>query len=152
MGDIINEVVIMFKKIMAFVLLFIAFTTVVSAENHKPIEIFHIEKGEVIQSVPSTDKIQTETKKLINGTTGLSKKFNPIPDQGYMIKVPFKRSTKIENEWFHDLVDQVVFIFPKDEKPYYLLFNDENTPFFLTFDGNTDHFLKELNFDPSSAN
>ncbi|WP_216827619.1 hypothetical protein [Alkalihalobacterium elongatum] len=142
----------MLKKIMAFVLLFIAFTTVVSAQNHKPIEIFHIEKGEVIQSVPSTNKIQTEIKKLIKGTTGLSKKFNPIPNEGYMIKVPFERATTIENEWFHDLVDQVVFIFPEDGKPYYLLFNDENTPFFFTFEGNTKPLLRELNFDPSSTN
>ena len=142
----------MFKKIVAFMLLFIAVTTVVSAQNQKPVEIFHIEKGEVIHSVPSTDKIQAETKTLIESTTGLSKRFNPIPEEGYMIKVPFERATTIENEWFHDLVDQVVFIFPKDEKPYYLLFNDENTPFFFTFDGNTNRLLNELNFDPSSAN
>ncbi|MDE5415657.1 hypothetical protein [Alkalihalobacterium chitinilyticum] len=141
----------MFKKIVAFVLLFIALTTVVSAQNQKPVEIFHIEKGEVIQSVPSTDKIQAETKALIESTTGLSKKFNPIPDEGYMIKVPFERAATIENEWFHDLVDQVVFIFPKDDKPHYLLFNDENTPFFFNFDGNPDHLLKELNFDPASV-
>jgi len=77
---------------------------------------------------------------------GVVKKFKPIPDKGYVVKIPLAPSIQLENNWVYALIDEVIIIIPKNEKPYLLVFDDENKPYFLTFETRIDTLLKTLDF------
>lgn len=96
-----------------------------------------------IQSNPNVPK---EVKKFLEGITGVYVKYNPIPNKGFMIRVPLEPNIVVKNQWFNDLVDEVTIIFTDQEDPYLMVFNDENRMFFFTFKGDTANFLRLVNF------
>ncbi|QOY35490.1 hypothetical protein AWH56_022845 [Anaerobacillus isosaccharinicus] len=137
----------MFKTTLSlFLLIFILISTTVTAQTDKNIFIFNIEKDEIIKTVPTSSLVQKEIENYIVEINNVVRKFNPIPEKGYMIKIPLEPSIQIENKWMNALVDEAVLVIPEGEDPYLLIFNDENNPFFFTFEGKIDELLKLLNF------
>ena len=148
MGDNSFEVIQMIKKVLASIVIFLLFTTIANAQTNKQIEIFDINKGKVVMSVEPNPDSQQAVRKFLEGITGVYVKYNPIPQKGFMIRVPLEPHIVVKNQWFNDLVDEVTIIFPDQEDPYLMVFNDENRPFFLTFEGDITNFFKLLNFKP----
>ncbi|MFX3624676.1 MAG: hypothetical protein ACE3JP_11655 [Ectobacillus sp.] len=132
------------KTGMLFVLLLLIAANVAAQE--KNVEIFDINRGTVVMITPVDWEVQKEVEGYLAGITSLYKGVRPIPEQGFMIKVPLEPSVKIENEWLHDLVSQAVLIFPKGERPYVMVFDDENKMYFFYFKGSTRELLNHLNF------
>jgi hypothetical protein len=116
-----------------------------NAQGIKNIELFDIQKDMVTQVVPSNTFFQKAAKDYLNGINGIYVKVKPIPNQGYMIKIPLEPSIQINNEWINELVDEVIIILTKDEAPYLMVFDDENNPHFFHFQGNTDKLVKTFN-------
>ena len=75
-------------------------------------------------------------------------KFNPIPDKGYVINIPFETPVKVKNQWLNAFVDEVFIIFPEQEKPYLMVSDNKIELSFLSFEGNIDLLLKNINFHP----
>jgi hypothetical protein len=118
----------------------------VNAQSNKNIELLDIEKNEIIKTTPTNSNIQLEAEKIINEIDCVVKKLEPIPDKGYMIKIPLEPSYQLENKWVNALIDEVIFIIPETEKPFLLTFDDENNPWFFTFQTKIDKLLKTLDF------
>lgn len=119
----------------------------VSALESINVEIFDIDKETVVKKVESTPAIQKEVEIYLNGITGIYGKFNPVPKQGYMIKIPLQEPAMVQNPWINSFVEEVILIFPKDEEPYLLVFNNEDRTLFFNFEGDTETLLKILNYE-----
>jgi hypothetical protein len=145
LADNTYEVVNMIKKVIVSIFIFLLVSTNAIAQTNQQIEIFDINKGKVVMNVPLEPVLQQEAKKWLKGITGVYVKFKPIPDKGFMVKVPLQPNVMVENQWFNDLVDEVIIIFPYQEKPYLLIFDSENKPYFFTFEADTDKFLEIVN-------
>lgn len=116
------------------------------AETPSKIEIFHINKGKVVKELPMTGEIQVEVEKIFAGLTDIYRGFEPIPKKGHMVRIPLDPAVEVKNEWFHDLVSEVIVIFPEYENPHLMVFNDENsTPYFWTFNSSVDNLLDKIN-------
>ncbi|KAB7709140.1 hypothetical protein F9802_03260 [Bacillus aerolatus] len=116
--------------------------------TEKVIEIFDINKGKVIMNVQLNTDLQQEVKKFLKGITGIYVKFKPIPDTGFMIRIPLEPNIMMKYQSFNALVDEVIIIFSGQENPYLMVFDNENRPYFYRFEGDTDKFLALLNFKP----
>ncbi|MBU5593124.1 hypothetical protein KQI89_15350 [Clostridium sp. MSJ-4] len=136
----------MFKKIAIVLFSLLLFSMKVSAAESIHVEIFHINQESVVKRTPLTSKIQREAENYIKGITGVYAKFNPIPNSGYMIKIPFETPAMIKNQWINAFVDEIIVIFPEQEDPYLLVFDNKDRTIFLSFKGNTDLLLKHLKF------
>ncbi|MEK3886440.1 hypothetical protein [Bacillus sp. FSL K6-3431] len=136
----------MIKKVLEVIIAFQLTSTIATAQTNQQIEIFDIDRGTVIMSVQSDTDLQQEVKKFLEEITGVYVKSNPIPNKGFMIKIPLKPNIMVKNQWFNDLADEVIIIFPGQENPYLMVFDDENRPYFFTFEGDTTKFLALLNF------
>ncbi|MFJ7730221.1 hypothetical protein ACIQXV_29610 [Neobacillus sp. NPDC097160] len=136
----------MIKKVLISFCIFILYTTNAMAQTNHQIQIIDIKKGEVIKSVQKTPDLQQEVVKILEGITGVYVKLNPYPNNGFVIKTPLEPNIMVKNQWFNDLVDEVMIIFPVQEKPYLLVFDNENQSHFYKFQGNTNKFLGLLNF------
>ena len=139
----------MIKKVLVFLFIFQLLSTSGIAQTKQQIQIFDIDQDKVIKTVQLTNAdVQQEVEKFLKGITGVYAKYNPIPSNGYMVRIQLVPNIMIRNKWFDDLVDEVTIILPSQEDPYLMLFNDENQPFFLTFEGNTEKLLEILDFNP----
>ncbi|MFS1512403.1 hypothetical protein VQL36_08215 [Chengkuizengella sp. SCS-71B] len=137
----------MIKKIILIIFISLIFETVI-AQTTKQIEIFDISKEEVIKNVQLNSDLQQDAEKFLKGITGLYVRIDPIPSEGYLVKIPLDPSVLVKNQWINELVDEVIIIISRREAPYLMVFDKENRPLFFTFEGDTDAFLTKLNFTP----
>lgn len=135
----------MIRKILfsSIPILFLFNLLIVSAQGITEIELLDIEKNKII-TMPTNPKIQLETKRIIKEIDNIVKKFNPIPDKDYIVKIPLMLSLRLENKWVNTLIDEVIIIIPENEKPYLLIFDDKKKPHFFTFKTEIDTLLKTL--------
>lgn len=122
----------------------------VSAEDVGNIEIFDLNKESVIKVVKSDTEIEREVEDCIKNIKGIVTKFNPIPDNGYMIKIPLETPIMIDNQLLKSFVDEVIIILPKGENPYLMLFDNKDRALFFTFEKKLDSLLKRLKLSPYS--
>lgn len=136
----------MFKKMLTVLIFtFLIFTKAYAAENPH-IEIFDIKKDSVIKEIISNNKLQKEAKNSLNGITCIYGKFKPIPNSGYIIKIPLDSPIKVENKCLKAFIDEVMIIFPEEEPPYLMVFDNEDRFIFLNFKSNINSIKKLLNF------
>lgn len=135
------------KLLLSLIPMFFSFNLfIVNAQSITNIELFDIEKNEIIKTTKPNRKIQLEVEKIIEEIDDIVRKLKPIPDKGYMIRIPLKPSIQLENQWVYALIDEVIIIIPEDEEPYLLLFDDENKTHFFTSEAKIDTLLNTLSF------
>jgi len=110
------------------------------------IELLDIKTDQIIYTVSSSSPIQSLVKNYVTGIDGIVKDFNPIPEEGMMVKVPLEPPVHVENEWINEIVTEVILIRPIDGAPSILIFNDENTPYFFTFSGELNTLFELIDF------
>lgn len=136
----------MLKKVLIiFMILFLTSTKVLAVENID-VEIFDINKNCVIKTVQVDSSVQRQVEEYFKGITGIYAKFDPIPDKGYMVRVPLEKPVMIKNKWINTFVEETIIIFPQNEKAYLMVFDNKDRVLFFSFEGNTNLLLKNLNF------
>ncbi|MHC0037007.1 hypothetical protein [Pseudoneobacillus sp. C159] len=113
-------------------------------DSVKFVELFDVQKDAVIQTVPHSPTFQKAANDYLNGINRIFVKINPIPTSGYMVRIPLEPAIRVKNEWINELVDEVVIVLPKNDQAYLMIFDDENTPHFFYFKGNTNTLTKTL--------
>ncbi|GIN93693.1 hypothetical protein J6TS1_17830 [Siminovitchia terrae] len=138
----------MIKKVLLYIIISQLLSTNAIAQTNQHIQIFDVNKGKVIKNVQMNTDLQQEVEKFLEGITGVYVKINPFPNKGFMIRVPLEPNVMARNQWFNDLVDEVIIIFSGQEDPYIMVFDNENRPYFFTFESDTVKFMGLLNFKP----
>lgn len=136
----------MYKKVFVFLIIMFLSSINVRAEANRNIEIFDIKQEKVVKVLQSKRKIQKLAASYIQGISGVYGKFNPIPDKGHAIRIPLEPSIKIHQPLLSAVVDEIIIMFPEDEKPFLLLFENENKLMCFTFEGDTNSLLKYLDY------
>lgn len=132
-------------KIMLMVFLtFGLFLSSAQSINLSNIEVFDVKKEQVIEIIANSEIIQREIKKCLKSIDGMTMRFNPIPKEGKIIKIPVEPSVTVNNQWIHSLVDEVKLILPTNETPLLMIFDDENQPYFLEFKHEIKLLLSEI--------
>jgi hypothetical protein len=134
------------KIVMLFFVFILCSSSLVNAQSNKNIEIFDIQKDEIIKTVSTSFIIQLEVQKYIKEINNIVRKLKLIPDKGYIIKIPLEPSVQLENQWMNALIDEVIIIIPEAEEPYLLTFDNENKPWFFTFETRIDTLITTLEF------
>ncbi|RLL43667.1 hypothetical protein D8M04_12140 [Oceanobacillus piezotolerans] len=135
----------MLKKIGILIfILFILCIPVTAFAKPSQIEVFDIEKGEVTKKVEMNPSIQAEVEMFLENINEAYHKFDPIPKEGKLIRVPLQPSVTVENEWVHTLIDEVIIISPKSGEPHLMLFDDENNIHFFNFKYEGESFWKKI--------
>ena len=85
-----------------------------------------------------------EAVQYAKSITGPFKNLNVVPKYGYMIKIPLSKPVSITNQWLHTTIDEVLILLPLKEKPYIMLYDDENNPHFYYVKGKPGLLLKQM--------
>jgi hypothetical protein len=113
--------------------------------NSKTIEIFDISKESVIKKVLTDKFVQKEAENCLKAITNIYPRYNPIPDNGIIIKIPLKPAVEVKNDWIDDKVDELNIIYSKENEPILMVFENNKTPVFFEFQYDTIRLLKKLN-------
>ncbi|WP_242225723.1 hypothetical protein [Bacillus cereus group sp. BfR-BA-01358] len=135
----------MMKKIGVITLLFFLLSTNAFANTNQQIEVFDCQKEMVVQKQSLDPAIQKEAIQYAKSITGPFKNLNVVPKDGHMIKIPLSKPVSITNQWIHTTIDEVLILLPLKEKPYIMLYDDENNPHFYYVKGDLKRLLKQMN-------
>lgn len=124
--------------------IFCFFSTNAFAQVDKQIEVFDCQKEIVIQKQSLDAAIQKEAVQYAKSITGAFKNLNVVPKNGYMVKIPLSKPVAITNQWIHTTIDEVLVLLPLHEKPYIMIYDDENNPHFYYVQGYPEQLLKHL--------
>jgi hypothetical protein len=115
------------------------------AQTAIQIEVFDVAQSKVVKSIPLDEDKKNEAVRLVRSVESLFPKINATPRSGIMVKVPFDTTVNLNNILVKDPVKEVIFIFPKGERPYMLLFNEQKkNPMFYYFKEDATPFLEQL--------
>lgn len=106
------------------------------------VELLDIKTGNITKGIYNSEEIQNETRFCLQSITGVSSKFNPIPKEGMLIKVPLEPPYQLENEWINDFISEVIIISNPKEDPLLVLHNDDNVTYFFQFEHSIDYLLE----------
>ncbi|MCY6370777.1 hypothetical protein [Clostridium ganghwense] len=137
----------MIKRAVVTLVIVLLSSTNIYAQGYRHIEIFSINQDKVVKVVQSTSEIQKLAVNYLEGIEGVYGKFDPVPSNGYAIKIPLESPVKIQGRWLNAFVDEVIIIFPEQEDPFLMIFENENRLVCFTFKGNTDALLNSLDFE-----
>jgi hypothetical protein len=116
----------------------------VQAAQPKDVQVFDIAQGKIMKRVNNSAEIRKEVEKSLQSIHELVVKFRVEPKDGVVLRIPMEPSVKVDNQWFHDSVDEVFIIIPRSEKPFMLLFNADKKPIILKFKHPVQQLLKEM--------
>ncbi|WP_139903583.1 hypothetical protein [Clostridium thermarum] len=139
----------MIKKVWISLLILWAFNgKVATAASFGVIEIFDINNETVEKIIPVDYEVQKLTENYIYGISGLYPKFNPIPDSGFAVKVPLAPAVRAEVTGKKMNIDQVIIMFPENEKPFLLIFEEDDKLSCFNFKGDKEFLLESLEYEP----
>lgn len=136
------------KKIIAILAILLIFPANVFSKDYNDIEIYDIKKDKLIKTVQSNSEIENLVINYLQGIDGIYAKLNPIPKEGYAIKVSLESPLVLQNEWINDIVDQAIIVLPKEEgtKAFFIIFEKEDKFMCFTFKGEVELLIKKLKF------
>ncbi|MEK6263446.1 MAG: hypothetical protein N2B06_01470 [Clostridium sp.] len=139
----------MTKKISLVVLLLIILisSTVARAEEFNYAEIFDPRQNKVVKVVQVNTELQNMVVSLIKNIDGIYGKNNPVTADGYAIKVPLEPTVKANCKWLNTIVEDVYIIIPKNDPPFFMIFETVDKLSCFPFNGDVDALSKALNFN-----
>ncbi len=105
------------------------------------IEVFDLKQERVIRQAPNSKWVQAEVKQCLHSIHGITKRFNPIPKDGHIYKIPLEPPIMVSNQWLNGLVDEVKLILPDEDLPLLMVFDEENRPYFFEFKYDIENLL-----------
>jgi hypothetical protein len=140
----------MFKKVLSLFFAILLFNGEIAyAQALGGIEVFNI-NDEIIEKVMPIDyEVQKLVENYIYGIEGIYAKFNPIPKNGFAVKVPLAPSVKADVTGKILIIDQIIIMFPENDMPFLLIFEDDDKLSCYNFKGDTEVLLESLEYEPS---
>lgn len=121
--------------------------TTPAQEDINEIQIFDISKGKVVKKLKTSPAFQDQAVQIISSITGLYAKVKPLPEKGYIVRVPVNPALKVQNQYINATIDKIYVIFTENEPPFVLILDRSQKPFVYNFSWNTDELVKLLDFD-----
>lgn len=136
------------KKIIAILAILLIFPVNAFAKNYNDIEIYDIKKDKLIKTVHSSSEIQNLVINYLQGVDGIYAKINPIPNEGYAIKISLDSPLILQNQWINRIVDEAIIVLPKEEGPkaFFIIFEEEDKLMCFTFKGDVELLVEKLKF------
>ena len=114
------------------------------ANSNQQIEVFDCKRNGRSKTI-FRFSYSKEAVQYAKSITGPFKNLNVVPKDGHMIKIPLSKPVSITNQWLQTTIDEVLILLPLNEKPYIMLYDDENNPHFYYVKGDPKGLLKEMN-------
>lgn len=139
--------------VILFIILLLMHSTIINAKGFKYIEIFDAKQDEVVKVVQLNKEIHNMVVGWINNTDSIYAKNDPVPSDGYAIRIPLEPAVKVHGNALNALVNEVYIIIPENDPPFFMVFEGVNKLTCFPFEkGNVNILLKSLDFKSKIKN
>ncbi|MGM0873371.1 MAG: hypothetical protein ACQEWV_00980 [Bacillota bacterium] len=137
------------KSILLLLCISLFFNIQIIAAANATVKVLDIESSTVIKETQTSADVDKDVEKAIKSIKRVTVEANPVPKQGYLVKIPLTKSLKVKNKWFEDIVSEVLLIYNPSSKKQgkIILYNDENTPMFFDIEYDFSDLFKKLNVE-----
>lgn len=108
-------------------------------------EVFDVKKESVTRTFELTEDIQEEAKRWLASISGPAPVVRADPHDGIVVHIPFRPPVPVQQPDFNAIANEVFLFVPKDQKPYLLIFSQENEPRIFAFHYPAETFLRKHN-------
>ncbi|WMM24739.1 hypothetical protein RBU61_17715 [Tissierella sp. MB52-C2] len=138
----------MVKKVLIIMAVFIMLLhpKIISADTSKYIEIFDPKQDKVVKMVETNKEINNMIIDWINKIDKVYAKVDPIKDDEYAIRFPLNSAIQVQNKWLDTTVEEVYLIVPKNDLPFFMIFETENKLVCFPFTGEIKILSNILDF------
>jgi hypothetical protein len=137
----------MLKKITLVLIILLSISTNILAKEYKYVQIFDPKQDKVVHIVQLNSEIQNLVTNYLEDIDAIYGKNDPIPEDGYAIKIPLEPAVKTQKKCINALIKEVYIIIPEKEPPFIMLFEKENKLLCFPFRGDIKTLSKALNFN-----
>jgi hypothetical protein len=137
----------MLKKLTLVLIILLSISTNILAKEYLYVQIFDPKQDKVVQIVQLNSEIQNLVVSYLEDIDTIYGKNDPIPEDGYAIKIPLDPSIKAQKKCLNALIKEIYIIIPEKEPPFIMLFEKENKLLCFTFRGDVKTLSKALNFN-----
>ncbi|MGN7941978.1 hypothetical protein [Virgibacillus sp. 6R] len=133
------------KLLAIYIIFFSIFIPYERTEAASMIKVLDIKSNSVIKEAETSVEMDDEVIKAIKSIKRVTVQASPIPQEGYLIKIPLTKSVKVENKWFNDIISEVLIVSgPTMKQDRIILYNDENVPLFFDIEYKLPVLKKKL--------
>ena len=95
----------MIKKLIIVLLIVFFHPVNIHASDYKYIEIFDPKQAKVVKVLQLNTEVEDVIINSLKNIHSLYSKNDPIPDNGYAVKIPFNRPINIQGKWLNSVVN-----------------------------------------------
>lgn len=118
------------------------------AQEENDIELFDIEKGEVVERFKLTEQIRNAVLAHLDNISGMYVKVNAFPSKGRILRIHIEPQAEVVNKWLNSygifMVSNVFIIYPETGTPYILMLDSSNRPLFFNFEAENKYDVLDL--------
>lgn len=128
---------------------------IVDTIHYEDVEIFSIDQEEVVAKIKSSPEAEAIGLALLESITSLYMDITPIPEKGYIVRLPFAKPVEFTKFWpglnTTTTIHEVFLFFPQDKNgdkkraPYLMILNKDAHPLFFNFNLDIKPFLSMFN-------
>ena len=139
----------MLEKFTLVLIIIFCLSTNILAKGFKYVQIFDPKQDKVVQLIQLNSEIQSLVQSYLEDIDTIYSKNDPIPEDGYAIKIPLDPAFKAQKKCLNALIKEVYIIIPKKEPPFIMLLEKETKLICFPFRGDIKTLSKALNFNLS---
>ncbi|WP_134701676.1 hypothetical protein [Ammoniphilus sp. YIM 78166] len=135
------------SKIISLLVVFL-FTLAIQpvlAQETTDLEIYDIEKEQIVKRIPNTPEIQQDVTQYLKTIDRTIPPLGQVPKKGKMVRIPIQPPSQIENQWIKGTIYEVFFILLPDRDPFIIVYDEARKPYLLQSAYMPQHILKLVN-------
>lgn len=101
------------------------------AKQTEYVEIFNIKQRKVIEEIKLTPEIKSMVTDWLVQAEEAYAKVNPIPENGYVVRVPLNPDAALQNKWLYANIEEVYIVIPEKEPPFFVLVGNDGLACYL---------------------
>ncbi|MFD2672084.1 hypothetical protein [Marinicrinis sediminis] len=108
------------------------------------VEVFDIKQGKVVERIPYTAAIGEEAGRLLQSVSGLVTRIQIDPKKGTALRIPITPPLKLDKPFYKGMAVEMFVFLERSERPYVLVFNEEQKPILMFFDRDPQALMQLL--------
>ena len=114
------------------------------AQPVKPVQVFDVKAGKVIQTLPNEQAYQDFAKSWIGSVTGLSPQLTNDDSCSYVYRIPLVKAATVSVNGMQLASDEVFLFYCEGKPPLLLVFDEQRRPYLLLFKEDIKPFIKKI--------
>lgn len=111
--------------------------------SQKPVQIFDVQAGKVVKTMPNDDEFQKMAASWIGSVSGLAPQLSVESNCGYVYRVPLREAATIKLNEISVASDDLFLFYCADKPPMLLVFDGNRKPFLFLFKSDIKPFIRK---------